>query len=243
MNHVLIGLALCAALLIYPGGLTVAASAWTLALGAGGSAKGALDGLRSDREPLLLVCALLLGSLTMASLPWSGSPLASLSLAGLTSVGLGGVALTVLGLLALDSMINFEVAGGPRWLGASAASAIAVLILAEALGTSQWTTILAEPGTGALLGRLAVGLLCLLVAPLASGRQPGVAPISAIAWSVRFGMAALLCFPVLRLVPFEADLGVVLVGSLTVGWCAALALKRTPSQGPDHTGPRPAAKL
>lgn len=243
MNHVLIGLALCAALLIYPGGLTLAASAWALAVGARGSVRGSLSGLGSGLDPVFVVSAILLGTLTMASLPWSGSPLAALSIAGLTSVGLGGVALTVLGLLALDSLINLQVPGGGRWLAASVSSAVAVLLLAEVLGTAQWAAILAAPGPGALLGRLAVGLLCLVVAPWASGPHPYLTSLSGLAWAVRFGVAVLICFPALRLLPFELDLVVILAGSLALGTAWALALKHTPLRGLDPAGTGTAAKL
>ncbi len=235
MSHILIGLALCAGILLYPGALTLLAASFLLALAASPS-RWASSWSWGDPGRMLVPAAL--GSLAVVPLPWPGSPLRALSVGGLTQVGIGGLALTLLGLLGLDLLIAEERPHRHIRVLVSATSLAAILILAEVLAAPDWTTLLATPGPGAEAGRVGLGLICLLAAPWAAGPDPGVEPIEACAWAARMSVALFLVFPQVGGLPVWEGMGAWLLVSLLLGglWGGGRRLlSRGPQTGLDRS--------
>ncbi|HVD04324.1 MAG TPA: hypothetical protein VNF75_09385 [Candidatus Dormibacteraeota bacterium] len=245
MSHILIGLALCAALFIYPGGVTIAAPAALMAWPKLWSRGGFASWRRQWRTtPIATVMgAWGLAGLAVLSLPWPGNPALGMSFAGLTQAGVGGVALTVLGLTGLEGWAGGDSPRRGVRFGFSALGALSVVLLAELLRAQGWQQILAAGGPGPELGRLAVGALLLVSAPWAGGTDPEVDPRTAAAWAARLAIALFVCFPQLRFLPVAVSLGALWAGCLVVGAAWAGGGRRRLHQLPLLTEGQGAARL
>lgn len=238
MSHILIGLALCAGVLLYPGGLALLGASCLLALG---SSIGRRASWRVWAARAWLPLGL--GSLAVIPLPWPGNPLLALSVGGLSQVGVGGLALTVLGILALE----LRVAAGEPDRGArviaSTASMAALVILAEVLRAPDWGSLLAAPGPGAEAGRLGLGAICLLAAPWAAGQELGADADGTCAWAARASVAGFLVIPQVSGWPVWAGIGGWLLACLLLGSLWASGQRLIPGGPTDPGWRRPAGRL
>jgi hypothetical protein len=236
LNHILIGLALCAGVLLYPGGLTLLGASCLLAVGA-----------TLGRPPVSRWrvpggsrwVPLGLASLAVIPLPWPGSPLLELSVGGLSQAGVGGLALSVLGLFGLEMLIAADQPDRPLRVLASAASLLAILILAEALGAADWGSLLAAPGPGAEAGRLGIAAICLLVGPWAAGRELGVEAKVTCAWAVRASIFGFLALPQVAGLPVWPVLGGWLGACLMLGGLVGLVRRLTSGRPPKSGAAQP----
>ncbi|MHB1501672.1 MAG: hypothetical protein ACYCYK_11000 [Candidatus Dormibacteria bacterium] len=228
MSHILIGLALCAGLLIYPGGVTLVGLSVLLASGASWW-RSPRSWAWADAGPSFV--PLLLASLVVIPLPWPGSPLVGLDVAGLGRVGVGGVALSAMGLLGLDLLA--PALGPDRWIRLlwSGLSVTAILVLAELVSAADWSSLLGASGVGAEGGRLLAGGLCLLAAPWTAGSQPELRLCSASAWTARVCVATFLVLPQLQQAPVWPALGAVLLACLAVGITSGVGRRFRPQLG------------
>ncbi len=213
MSHILIGLAVCASLLIYPGGLTLLCGAWLLSKGSSMAAAGWRRRTQVDKT----IVPLALASLAVVPLPWPGNPALALTAGGLSQVGVGGLGLTALGLLGMELWLaNGKRTSSPHTL-LPVLTVLAILVLAEVVAAPDWASLLAATGTGAEAGRVGVGVACLLAFPWASGDPAGSRLAVACAAATRFAVAAFLIFPQVARTPVWLGLGVWLAACLAFG--------------------------
>ncbi|HVC39056.1 MAG TPA: hypothetical protein VNH20_03640 [Candidatus Dormibacteraeota bacterium] len=208
MNHLLLGFALCAALLIYPGGLAVLAAA--LAAGAGR----VLDrrrGRPSWRAALLLTPAgslvgLLLAGMVLAPMPWPDNPVAPVTVSWASGTDFGGLALSLGGLWALLLLGSGPTRRG--WvLGLFGAWSLGIILFGLSVGSASWSGLLSAGGLGAEVGR--VGLCAWVLGSLAltlRGNPEGEF-LGAIVRAAGGGLVLLLAFPQLQRGPFPVVLG------------------------------------
>lgn len=223
MSHLLIGLAICAALLIYPGGVCLV-GAWLLVLG----------GTRlvhrrpkitavpwPDRRPPDWLLAGFLSALVVVPLSWPANPIGQISAAGLSGLGMGGIALTLAGLWSLG------------WIGPDRLRSTRAVpgLLAWSVGLIILATIMRAPGWGELLGsadlaqkllRGGLGVVALLALPWFAGPFPERDLFTAAAWAAWLAVAFSLLFPALQSLQFPVVLGSWWAGSLAAGLISAL---------------------
>ena len=245
MSHILIGLALCGALLIYPGGATIGVAALLLAWAPRklrGRGTPAFMLWRASRGPTVLGAGGLAG-LVVLTLPWPSNPIVSMSFASLSDTGVGGVALSVLAVTALDA---WAAAGQSRMaarFACSALSALSLVLLAELLRSPQWGQLLTEGGAGPAMGRFAVAGLLLILAPWAAGPAPERDVRGAADWTARLAIALFLCFPELRVLPVAGTIACVWAAALVIGAAWAGAGRWAVDRLPLLTDGRSAARL
>ncbi|HUY61635.1 MAG TPA: hypothetical protein VMW49_07130, partial [Candidatus Dormibacteraeota bacterium] len=210
MNTFVSALALCAAIGIYPAGLSgllvAGLTAGSTALpGPGPRHRRGRWGTPRLGPPLAALPVLLLVGIGVCTLPWPGSPVRQFPLAGPPLV-LGGPALAVAALWAAD------LGARPRWRGRTGPTAAGwrrvvdwdavahLLWIAPLLGLglwfhgASWESVLGPTGAGALTARVVVGALVATLLPTLSGAGPAGGPVSwpvAIRWA---GHAAVCTF-------------------------------------------------
>ncbi|MHB8323386.1 MAG: hypothetical protein ACYDEA_00545 [Candidatus Dormibacteria bacterium] len=209
MSHILIALALCAALVIYPGGASAVVALWLVSAQSKfpWTIFGRGEFLRSGRPGGAWLGAGALCGLVVLPLPWAGNPVTQMDVGGLGGASLGGLALSLLGLFWLESMGR---AGRRPVLAAllSLGWALAVVALAVALRAPGWAGVIGGSGLGAELARLALGLSAIIAIPWVGGSDPQHDICTAAAWSARLALGLSLVVPQLAALPAGAALGI-----------------------------------
>ncbi len=225
MSHILIALALCAALVIYPGGASAVIALWLVRAPSksGWTISGLGELFRSGRPGGGWLGAGVLCGLVVLPLPWGGNPVVQMGVGGLGGASLGGLALSLLGLFWLESMGR----AGRRPLLAALISlgwALAVVALAVALRAPGWAGVIGGSGLGAELARLALGLGAIVALPWAGGSDPQHDICAAAAWSARLALGLSLVLPQLASLPAGAALGIWWAACLLLGvaWAGGL---------------------
>lgn len=208
MSHLVIGLAICAALFIYPGGACVVC-AWLLVL----------VGVRWGRRtavPLALpwpahsatewLAAGFLSALVVVPLSWPADPIAQISVGGLSGLGLGGIPLSLAGLWALGWL------GRNRWQSTGAISlvlawSLGLIVLAMITKSPGWAGILGPVALGQELLRAGLGLVALIALPWFGGPDPERNLFTAAAWAAWLAVDLSLLVPALQSLQFPAILG------------------------------------
>lgn len=235
MNHLLFGFALCAALVIYPGGLAA-----LVASVAGGvaqrwfrpPARPGWLGAAIER-PWSSVLGLALAGIVLAPMPWPDNPVAPIGISWASGSDLGGIALSLGGLWALELLGSSQSRRG--WvLTILGTWTLGLVLLALAVQSDSWSGILTAGGLGAELGRLVLAGLALSALPWVLRGAPGGTSVKGAAWAAGAGIALLLALPQLQAVPFPVALAAwwVLLLVLGLGWAVVT-----------NWGPRVAGRL
>ncbi|MGH7642788.1 MAG: hypothetical protein ACRENX_07215 [Candidatus Dormibacteria bacterium] len=208
MNHLLFGFALCAALVIYPGGLATVAAAL-----AGGAAQrwqqprsrpGWLNPAIAKPWPALI--GLLLAGLVLGPISWPDNAVAPVGISWASGSDLGGIAMSLGGLLALELLGSSQ----PRRAGVLAVLgswSLGLLLLASAVHADSWAGVLGAGGVGAEVARLGLAGLALGSLPWVLWGAPGGFSAKGLAWAAGAGMGLLLALPQLQAAPFPVALG------------------------------------
>lgn len=202
MSHVRVALALCAALMVYPGGVSAAVGIGLLQIGWPGP--GGLDGLRGRIRAAALnhtwLGAELLCGLVMLPLPWGGSPSFHLDAGGSTGIGIGGVAVSLLALWVLESWARAP----RRFPGATLLAlswSLGLVGLAAALRAPTWAGVMGAGGLGAELVRLGLGFTSLVSVPWVAGGHPRRGIATTAACAARLAISLSLLLPQLQTLP------------------------------------------
>ena len=224
MSHILIALALCAALVIYPGGASALVALWLVSRPSRSPSR--VSGLRqriqvAHPNGAWLGAGLLCG-LVVLPLPWGGSPVAQINVGGLAGPGLGGLALSLLGLWVLESFGR----ASSRLQGSTLISlgwALGLVVFAVALRAPGWTGVMSGGGLGAELARLGLGLVSIVAIPWAGGSDPRHL-LTAAAWAARLALSLSLVLPQLASLPAPVALGIWWSACvlLAAGWAGGL---------------------
>ena len=224
MNHLLFGFALCAALVIYPGGLAIVAASFA-------ASAGRLL-IRSPSPPDWIAAAverpwssllgLALAGLVLAPIPWPDNPVAPVGISWASGSNLGGISLSLGGLWALQLLGS----GQPRrgwvliYLGAWS---LGLVLLASAVHSGNWSGVLTAGGPGAEVGRVGLALVGAGALPWVLGAPPGGLSATGAAWAASSGMVLILALPQLQAVPFPVAIAAwwALLALLGFGWAGA----------------------
>lgn len=202
MNHLLFGFALCAAVAIYPGGLSVLVA--QLATAAGRFRLGAA--LRAmATQPLATLVALGLAGLVVAPLPLADNPVAPVGISWAAGSSLGNLGLSLAGLWALCLLAP----GRPRrarqlWL--LAGWSLGLLLLSLGVRSGDWSGLLSAGGAGAESARLVLGVAAVCLLWCWFGPAPGQDRFAAAGWAVGGVAGLILVLPQLQTLPFLVDL-------------------------------------
>ena len=223
MSHVRVALALCAALVVYPGGVSAAVGLGLIQTGrlAPASRARLLGWVRSTRvNPTWLGAGLLCG-LVVLPLPWGGSPSFHLDAGGSNGMGLGGVAGSLLALWVLEAWAQ-PARHRPLLTLVALAWSLGLVGLAVALRAPTWAGVMAAGGAGAELARVALGLASLLsVLWIVTGTGPDHPRDGAViagARAARLALSLSLLLPQLQTLPAWA------VMAIWWGCCGLLGL-------------------
>lgn len=226
MSHLLIGLAICAALFIYPGGACLVC-AWLLVLvgvRAGGREAGVLARPWPTHSAPEWLAAGLLSALVVVPLAWGADPIAQISVGGLSGLGLGGIPLSLAGLWALGWL------GRNRWQSTGAISlalawSLGLIVLAMITKSPGWAGILGPAGLGQELLRGGLGLVALIALPWFGGPDPARNLFTAAAWAAWLAVDLSLLVPALESLQFPAVLGSWWAFSLAASLLAVVATR------------------
>ncbi|HUY55588.1 MAG TPA: hypothetical protein VMV23_10555 [Candidatus Nanopelagicaceae bacterium] len=202
MSHVGVALALCAALMVYPGGVSAAVGLGLIQIGWPGPS--GLEGLRRRIRAAALnhtwLGAGLLCGLVMLPLPWGGSPSFHLDAGGSSGIGVGGVAVSLLALWVLESW-----ARAPRGLpGATLLGlswSLGLVGLAAALRAPTWAGVMSAGGLGAEMVRLGLGLTSLVGVSWVAVGHPRRGIATTAAGAARLAISLSLLLPQLQTLP------------------------------------------
>jgi hypothetical protein len=208
VSHLLIGLAICAALFIYPGGACLVC-AWMLVLvgvRVGGREAGILARPWPTQSAAEWLVAGSLSALVVVPLSWPADPIAQISVGGLSGLGLGGIPLSLAGLWALGWL------GRNRWQSTGAISltlawSLGLIVLAMLTKSPGWAGILGPAPLGQELLRGGLGLVALIALPWFGGPDPERNLFTAAAWAAWLAVDLSLLLPALESLPFPAVLG------------------------------------
>lgn len=220
MSHIRIAVALCAGLVLYPGGVSAAVGMALVRLGPAqvSSRAGLRRWLTTAHPDRSWVYAGLLCSLVVLPLPWGGSPISQLQVGGVGGAGIGGLALSVLGLLVLESrnggrMVQVVLIGLVWALG--------LVAVAVTLRAATWSELVAAGGVGAELARLGLGLSSLALIPWAGASHPGRQAATAAAAAARLAVSLSLLLPQLQALAAGVDLVIWWGVCVIWGWTLA----------------------
>ena len=223
MSHLLIGLAVCAAVLIYPGGVCLV-GAWLLLLGGARlvhRGPGITAAPWPNHRPTDWLLAGFLSALVVVPLSWPADPIRQISASGLSGLGLGGIALTVAGLWSLG-WIGQARLRSTRAVPGLLAWSLGLIILATIMRAPSWGELLGSADLAQQLLRGGLGLVALLAMPWFAGPFPDQDLFTAAAWAAWLAVALSLIIPVLQALPFPLVLGAWWAGSMAAGLISAL---------------------
>jgi hypothetical protein len=226
VNHLLFGFALCAAFVVYPGGL----AALVAALAGGGAALLRRGGgrwravLGAAPSPSRTILGLALVGLVLAPMPWPDNPVAPVAVSWASGRDFGGIGLSLAGLCGLQ-LLGAERPRDGSSLAVAGAWSLGLVVLALAVHAITWSSLLSAGGLGAELGRVLLAVLGLVIIPLALGGPPGGVSLRSCSWAAGAGMVLLLALPQLQTAPFPLALAAwwVLLVVLGLAWSAGSA--------------------
>jgi hypothetical protein len=205
VNHLLVGFAICAALSIYPGGLTVlvaalAGSAGPVLVRPGARWRREEFWNRLSRNSAATLLGVALAGLVLAPMPWPGNPVAPLGVSWASGSDLGGLALTLSGLWALH-LVGSARAHEGRVLALLGAWSLGLILLAMAVHAATWSGVLTAGGLGAEVGRVLLAVAWLGLMPWALADAPGGAAVRDCAAVAGTGVALFLMLPQIQATP------------------------------------------
>ncbi|MGH7640182.1 MAG: hypothetical protein ACREN7_03605 [Candidatus Dormibacteria bacterium] len=219
MNHLLLGFALCGALVIYPGGLAVLAALVAAAVGR----RRPLGQLASwASEPARSLQGVAAATVALVPLPFPGNPVAPVGISWAGGSELGNLGLSLAGLFAL-AWLAAPVRHRGLGLTLLAAWSLGLGILALSLGTGSWEGVLGAGGPGAEAGRVLLGSLALGLPLLWFGGAGGEETVRSCGWVAAAAMGLLLLLPQLRQLLFP--------GVLLSWWVLGLVLAAVGGSG------------